>query len=91
MKRRIAIFQGAAGNEIIGDESWTDYNDGEYVRQTEYLDLDFPDRDKSEIVPEQVALLKTAKDKLRERFLRSEAEIDERISKLLAITHEASE
>ena len=31
--------------EMIGDKSWTDYNDGEYVRQSEYVDVQFPPRD----------------------------------------------
>lgn len=91
MKRKLAIFQTPGGSEMVGDESWVTYNEGEYVRQTEYLDLDFPERDKAEVVPEQVGVLKNVKYKLREQFLIKEAELDERISKLLAITHEVTE
>ena len=78
----------ATVNEMIGDDSWETYNDGEYVRQSEYLDLDFPERDQAEIVPEQVAMLETAKEKLKSRYVESVAQIDEKISKLLAITHQ---
>ena len=88
MNRKLAVFLGDIGNEIIGDDTWEDYNDGEYVRQTEYVDVDFPDRDKAEIVPEQVARLEDMKETLQTVYLQKQAEIDEKISKLLAITHQ---
>ena len=88
IERHLAVFKSGLGCEMIGDESWTDYNDGEYVRQSEYVDVQFPSRDESEIVPEQVSMLKTAKEKLHEQYLAKAAQIDEKIAKLLAITHQ---
>jgi len=88
MKRHLAIFKSGLGTEMIGDETWVDYNDGEYVRQSEYIDIQFVPRDQSEIVPEQVSMLKTAKEKLHEQYLEKTAQIDEKIAKLLAITHQ---
>ena len=88
MKRQLAIFKSGLGTEMIGDDSWTTYMDGEYVRQTEYIDVVFVLRDESEIVPEQVAMLKTAKEKLQEIYLEKTAQIDDKIAKLLAVTHQ---
>ena len=85
MNRRIAIFKSGNSCEMIGDDTWETYNDGEYVRQSEYLDLDFPERDLAEIVPEQVAMLETAKEKLHEKYVVACVQIDEKISRLLAI------
>ena len=87
MKRQLAIFKSSY-TEMIGDASWTEYNDGEYVRQTEFIDVVFVPRDQSEIVPEQVAMLKTAKEKLQEIYLEKTAQIDDKIAKLLAVTHQ---
>ena len=88
MRRSIAIFKSGIDCEMIGDESWVEYNDGEYVRQTSYVDVVFEPRDQAEIVPEQVSLLKTTKEKLHERYVAGVSEIDEKIAKLLAITHQ---
>ena len=88
LEQRIALFISGLGTEMIGDKTWETYMDGEYVRQTEYIDIVFVERDQAEIVQEQVSLLKTAKEKLHERYLAGAAEIDERIAKLLAVTHQ---
>ena len=89
MKQNLAVFLSALGCEMIGDDTWETYNDGEYVRQTEYVDVDFPDRDKAEIVPEQVAMLEVVKEKLHAAYVQKSAEIDEKIAKLMAITHQS--
>jgi len=89
MKRQLAVFKTVLNTEMIGDDTWTTYNDGEYIRQTEFVDVVFPPRDESEIVPEQVSMLETAKEKLHEQYMEKTAQIDERISKLLSITYQA--
>ena len=88
MERHLAIFKSGVGCEMIGDDTWTTYNDGEYVRQSEFIDVLFEPRDASEIVPEQVSMLETAKEKLHEQYLEKTAQIDEKIAKLLAITYQ---
>ena len=88
MEQRIAVFKNGLGCTMIGDDSWTEYNDGEYVRQTEFIDVVFVPRDESEIVPEQVSMLKKAKEKLQEQYLEKTAQIDEKIAKLLAVTYQ---
>ena len=88
LEQRIALFISGLGIEMIGDKTWETYMDGEYVRQTEYVDIVFVLRDQAEIVPEQVAMLKTAKEKLQEQYLEKTAQIDEKIAKLLAVTYQ---
>ena len=59
-----------------------------FIRTSEYVDVDFPLLSPDVIVPLEVAALKRAKAEAVKKHAAVVATIDERISKLLAITHQ---
>lgn len=58
----------------------------DYVRVSEYLDINFPPRAPEEIVPAQMAVLDKAEAELREKFAEKLNQIAEQRARLRAIT-----
>lgn len=58
------------------------------VRLTEPVEVEFTYLPPAAIVPQEVAALEAAKEEASNKYHRVVATIDEKISKLLAITHE---
>ena len=59
-----------------------------YVRTSEYVEVEFVSLPASEVVPKQVEALKAQQIKVREEHAIVMAGFDEKIGKLLALTHE---
>ncbi len=67
---------------------WRDYHeeDSDYVRLTEVAEVEFTDLPKETVVPKQVALLDAKIEDARAKFHEAISILEERKSKLLAIT-----
>ena len=74
------------GYTTISDEGLSKCNS--YVRITEYVDVAFRPLPAEVTVPAEVEALEKAKEAARQKYAEAAAKIDERISKLLAITHQ---
>ena len=85
---KIAKFR-RIDDEIIGwDVICKEQPADNYIRITEYVDVDFVPLPNEQIVPDQVKVLKEEKEKESARHVTAMARLDERISKLLAITQQ---
>jgi len=62
-----------------------------YIRLTEPVEVEFTNRPPEETVSQEVAALKQASEDLRAKYLDAKARIDDKISKLMAITHKVTE
>ena len=70
----------------FADESYEDYSG--YFRLTEYVDVEFVPLPAEVTVPIEIAALEKIKEKAAKKHAGIIATIDDRISKLLAITHQ---
>ena len=59
-----------------------------YIRTSEYAEVEFLSLPASEVVPKQIEALKAQQTKVREEHAIVMAGFDEKIGKLLALTHE---
>ena len=84
---KIAIFKRAeSGWESYADERYEKSKN--YIRITEYVEVDFIPLRAEQTIPKEVAYLREKQDQESVRHVTAMAKLDERISKLLAITHE---
>ncbi len=70
--------------EIVSDESREKWEN--YVRTSEYIDVEFTDRKQSEVINEQVAALDKVAEELGNKYMEGLAEIKQRKEELLALT-----
>lgn len=85
---KVALFKSMEyGAEITGDESTEKYCRN-YVRTSEYIDVEFPPLQDEAVVRQQIEKLDEIADKITDEWRNKIAEIQERKSKLLAITHQ---
>lgn len=88
MKQRLALFKSMEhGVEITGDRNTEKYSQN-YVRISEYVDVEFPPLQDEHVVRQQVEKLDAIADRITDDYRNKIAEIQERKSKLLAITHQ---
>lgn len=93
MKIRVAMFECVKWGghypfqQVEGVDKDT-FSNGEYVRATEYVDVEFPDRGASNMVKDQLAALDREEEKVREESASKLALIDNRRRSLLALTHD---
>lgn len=66
---------------------WADEDDSGYLRVTEIVEVEFIDLPAESVVPKQVKELEAAKTRAMVKYQMIADSIDEKISKLLAITH----
>lgn len=83
---KVALFRNVEFNfeTVSGGDSFDKSTD--YVRISEIVDVELPERDPAELVPEHVSLLKEKKEKAHTEYLKQASLIDDQISKLMAIT-----
>ena len=95
MKMRVAVFSHGVDtawlvtwNQHEGDDD--SYCPGGYVRVSDWVDVDFPERPRADVVPEQIAKLDERADEIRREMLAKLNEIACEKASLLALTHEAA-
>ena len=84
---KVALFKYVK----YGFESvWTEgmEPDPDYVRISEYVDVEFPPLENSEIVNNEIASLKESKKQIQAETEAKIGVIDRRIGDLLSLTHE---
>ena len=83
---KIAKFKSTKfGFEAVSEEG-LDGNE-EYVRVSEYIDVEFPPRQQAEVVAEQVAAIDIETEKLKDEFSARLNALGARKQELLALTH----
>ena len=94
---RIAIYKrtGACAYEVIVDCGKVDNpdfreTDNDYIRLTEYIEVEFIPLPREDTVPQELAALNKKKKEAHAQYMQATAYIDEQISKLQAITHEVA-
>ncbi len=87
MKEKLAMFRSpqSSCSSALGEwaESWRDY-----IRLTEYVEVDFQERDKGEVVQEEIAELDKMADEIRAKATEGLTNIQRRKEELLAIEHD---
>jgi len=92
MKKKICLMKNVAHNfETVvmadenGDASY--YEDMEYVRMSEIIEIDFPELDNKVIISKQVAIIEKQITKVRADAEAAVTALDGRKQELLAICH----
>jgi len=94
---RIALYKSVENSIVSVDNAGTEdkprwiETGGSYIRVSEYVEVEFTDLPPEETVSQEVAALNQAGEDLRAKYLNAKAQIDVKISKLMAITHEVAE
>lgn len=84
MKAKVAIFKNVEyGYESVCEDSFETMND--YVRTTEYVEIEFTRLGSDELVKKEIATLESAKKKIQAETEVKLGEIDRRIGDLLAL------
>ena len=83
---KLAIFKNLPNDfETYQEECFENYED--YVRISEYVDVEFPPLKNADVLNKQVAALKKAKQDIQAATELKLQDIDYKISKLLALPH----
>lgn len=85
---KVAVWQASWGGEYATSLEWQD--DKDHVRISEFVEIDFPDRETSEVVSEQLSNIDKAIEETKENALKAIEKLQEKKAQLLAITHEAA-
>jgi hypothetical protein len=98
MKMRIAIFRSTSMGYVTPVEQRKDWTTGElddnysptsdYVRLTEWQEVDLPELPPDQVIPQQLAALAREREEAVEKFHKALADIDGRIANLRAVTHQ---
>lgn len=87
MKVNMALYQYSHGGSPTGmTEGLASYTPA--TRISEFVEVDFPDRSREEMIPEQIAKLDKEIAEEKERFSRVIERLNQRKSEILAITDE---
>ncbi len=91
MKMKVAVYKDIESNYTACREVF-DYleKSSSYVRMTEIVEIDFPDRDNSLVVDAQVECLKKAAAAIEAKAYDAVQNINARINELLALPAPAS-
>jgi hypothetical protein len=88
MKEKIAVFKDVEGKytSILGDyaDSWTNY-----IRISEYIEVDFPDREKAECIHDEIKILSKMADEIMVKATEGLNNINRRKEELLALEHKS--
>jgi hypothetical protein len=88
MKVKMALYKYSDGGSPFGMDEDTARFSPTSVRVSEFLDIEFPDRKREDIVPEQIAKIDKEMDEEKERFSHVMERLNRRKSEILAITDE---
>ena len=84
---RIALFKNTEfGFDSIGGKYLEAGSN--YVRTSEYVEVEFPPRMADEVVQDQVKALDAERQLVIAKYVKTLANIDERKARLLALTHD---
>lgn len=89
---RIAVFKMLRTShpfETIKDESWEKHMADDYVRISEYIDVEFPRLKSEEVVQKQLDALDTMEKEVRTKFQAALNTIEQQRQELRAITVKA--
>lgn len=87
---RVAVFRSLPYDfEGVEEADHEDMDD--YVRITEYVDIQFTELSAEEVVPASIEKYNKMKASVDEQHLKAVATIDEKIALLRAITHQPEE
>lgn len=91
MKLKLALFKHKHGFiHAVNDVGGCYEDDPDYVRITEYIEVDFPELPKDEIVSKQVENLDKEIESTKEEAMKKVAMLQQKKQELLAITHEVN-
>lgn len=95
MKAKVAMYK-LCGISWDAFTPWAMTPDGSepvlsnYVRATQWVEVDFPERSAAELIPDQLAALDAKEQELRAAFMEKLNELAEARAKLRALTHEVA-
>ena len=90
MEMRVAKYKSLKNDyTTIDSDGWMDNPDNGYLRTTEFVEVEFIDLPPEQTVPQEVAALEAVKKAAAVKYHSVVMALDEKISKLLAITHES--
>ena len=94
MKRRVAVFKSPAGlfTTVFDVPEGTPDKDaiGDYARVSEFVDIEFPNRDADGAMQAQLSILDSAEWKAREEFDAKIRRIEDARRSLLALTQDVA-
>jgi hypothetical protein len=86
MKEKIAVFKDIEGNytSFLGEfaDYWTNY-----VRISEFVEVEFPEREKATVIPDEIKVLDNMADEIRAKATEGLNNINRRKEELLALEH----
>ena len=85
-KIQIAVYKGinSWSSEIVTNLNFDE--NSEYVRQSEFLEVEFVPRKQSEVISEEIKFLDNKIDEIKSKSLKELIELSDRKKELLAIT-----
>jgi len=87
MKKKIAVFE-YIDSCLAGVQTVRDYEgSGSTIRVSEWLEVDFPEREKSEILPEIVEGIDKEIEEIKEKAMNAVSELQTKKAELLALRH----
>lgn len=85
----VALFKGRSGSyEYLTVHSNTLEGNTDYLRLSDYVEVQFKPRTDAEVLVEEIDNLVKSKDRIMQEALRNIAEIEDRIQELKAITYQ---
>jgi hypothetical protein len=88
MKIKLAIFKSKDSEFITVIDEIAEYWE-DYVRISEYVEVEFPDREKAECVKEEITILDKMADEIRAKATEGLNNINRRKEELLALEHKS--
>lgn len=88
MKKILAIFKDVEYGFINAHDNRFEKVEN-YVRMTEYVEIDFPDREQSEVINSQIAALDAAAEELGKKYMEGLESIKLKKAELLALTEQS--
>jgi hypothetical protein len=88
MKEKIAKFKSIDCGSISFLGEWAE-GFSSYVRISEYIEVEFPDREQAECIKEEVNLLDNMADEIRAKATEGLNNINRRKEELLALEHKS--
>ncbi|MFA5875240.1 MAG: hypothetical protein WC901_00935 [Candidatus Margulisiibacteriota bacterium] len=92
MKMFVCVYKTTYGSNIISSSETKEeceyYENEGYVRITDWVEVDFPERSEGEIISSQVNAIDTLIEKTKEEFSQKIGKLNQKKQELLALTHE---
>jgi hypothetical protein len=88
MKEKIAKFKSIDCGSISFLGDWAE-GFSRYVRISEYIEVEFPEREKAEYIQEEINLLDKMADEIRDKATEGLNNINRRKEELLALEHKS--